>query len=66
MPGIFSRGTRVRGIGCTVSGHGVLWVGIYRMIIIDQQSDGFGFIILSVEQNIVETQVAVHNLEMIV
>ncbi len=69
MSSIFSRSKRVRGIECTVSGHGVLWaliLGIYRMVIIDQQSGGFRFIILSVEQNIVETQVAVQNPDMIV
>ena len=58
---------------CTVSGRdGVLWVlvvsrlGVYRIVVIDQQSNCFRFIILSVEQNIAETQIAVQNSDMIV
>ena len=71
MPSISSCGMRVRGIWCTVSGHGVLWalavcsLGVYRIVIIVQKSNGFRFI-LSVKQNIVKAQVAMQNANMIV
>jgi hypothetical protein len=60
---------QVRGIRFTTSGHGGLQIrnlGVNRIVVVDQLSDGLRFIVLSVEQNISETQVAVQNPEMIV